>query len=87
MSFTIWSIGIVGMTVLFTWMYNNTSGSILLAYLLHASMNTWTQIFSIEPSNDFQSWMLSGLLVILATIAVMVSGAENLSRTRSRIQE
>ena len=30
----------MGMTVVFTWVFNNTRGSILLAILLHASINT-----------------------------------------------
>ncbi|MBE0682623.1 MAG: CPBP family intramembrane metalloprotease [Anaerolineales bacterium] len=86
-SFISYAIGLAGMTVLFTWMFNNTRGSVLLAYLLHASMNTWTQIFSIDGANQTQSWMLTGLFVILAVIAVAISGAENLSRTNPRIQE
>lgn len=88
-SFVSYAIGLVGMTVLFTWMYNNTRGSVLLPWLLHASMNTWTQIFSINSgaSNHFLGWMVTGVLVILAVVVVTVSGAQNLSRTNSRIQE
>lgn len=88
-SFISYGIGIVAQTVIFTWMYNNTRGSVLLAALLHASSNTWTQIFSInsDATNHFLAWMLTGVLVLLAIIVTIVSGAENLSRTNGRIQE
>lgn len=43
------------LTVLFTWVYNHTRGSVLLAYLVHASFNTWTRVFSIDTAgNPFQ---------------------------------
>lgn len=88
-SFLSYGIGIVATTVLFTWMYNNTRGSLLTAFLLHASSNTWTQIFSInsDATNHFLAWMMTGVLVLLAIIVTVASGAENLSRNHVRIQE
>ncbi|HJR81945.1 MAG TPA: CPBP family intramembrane glutamic endopeptidase [Anaerolineales bacterium] len=88
-SFLSYGIGIVATTVLFTWMYNNTRGSLLMAFLLHASSNTWTQIFSInsDATNHFLAWMMTGVLVLLAILVTVMSGAENLSRSHVRIQE
>jgi len=86
-SFLSFAIRIAAMTILFTWMFNHTRGSVLLAYMLHAAGNTWTRIFSIDPSYHFQDWMMTVIFVILAVIVVAVSGAENLSRTNVRIQE
>jgi membrane protease YdiL (CAAX protease family) len=88
-SFVSYAVGLAGLSVLFTWLCNNTRGSVLLACILHASMNTWTQVFSInsEASNQLLGWMLTVLLVIVAVIVVSVSGAKNLSRTSPRIQE
>jgi hypothetical protein len=70
-------------------MYNNTRGSVLLATLLHASSNTWTQIFSInsEATNQFLAWMMPLVLVVIAVVVTLTSGVENLSRTNQRIQE
>jgi uncharacterized protein len=85
--FASFAIRIVATTILFTWMYNHTRGSVLLAYLLHAAGNTWTRIFSIDPSNYFQDWMVTVVTVIIAILIIAVSGAENLSRTNARIQE
>lgn len=88
-SFVVYGIGIIAQTVIFTWMFNNTRGSVLLATLLHAASNTWTQIFSInsDATNHFLAWMMSLTLVIIAVMVTITSGAENLSRTNTRIQE
>jgi membrane protease YdiL (CAAX protease family) len=88
-SFIGYGIGIIAQTVIFTWMYNNTRGSVLLATLLHASSNTWTQIFSInsEATNQFLAWMMPLVLVVIAVVVTLTSGVENLSRTNQRIQE
>lgn len=86
-SFVSFLIGTVSLTVLFTWMYNHTRGSVLLAYLLHASTNTWTRILSISTSNRLESWTLTALVVLFAVIVIVKAGPENLSRTRARVKD
>lgn len=86
-SFLSFLIGTVSLTVLFTWMYNHTRGSVLLAYLLHAGTNTWTRIFSVDNGNAMEGWILTGLTVLLAVIVLIREGPEALSRTGARIQE
>jgi uncharacterized protein len=87
--FLSYAIGMMATTILFTFLYNHTQGSLLLVWILHASMNTWTQIFSINSSapNPLLDWTVTGVLVALAAIGVAVSGAKNLSRTSARITE
>jgi membrane protease YdiL (CAAX protease family) len=86
--FASFAIRAVALTILFTWLYNNTRGSVLLAYLMHAAFNTWTNVFSIQTStNHFQDWMMTAVMVFVAAIVVATSGAKDLSRTNSRIQE
>jgi hypothetical protein len=68
-------------------MFNNTRGSVLLAYLLHAAANTWSAVFAIDHANPLVGWILTGLLVLAAAIVVATTGAENLSRKGNRIQE
>lgn len=86
-SFFNFLISTIAMTVLYTWMYNNTRGSVLLAYLFHAAANTWSQVFSIDHANQSLNWIVTGLLVVAAVIVVTATGAENLSRRTDRIQE
>jgi uncharacterized protein len=86
-SFVGFLIGTVSLSVLFTWMYNNTCGSVLLAYFLHGATNTWSRIFSIDHNGSaFVGWTMTVLTILLALIVVLASGAENLSRTENRIQ-
>ncbi|HSL45121.1 MAG TPA: type II CAAX endopeptidase family protein [Anaerolineales bacterium] len=80
-------ISTLAMSVLYTWLFNNTRGSVLMAYLLHAAANTWSQVFSIDHANPLVGWILTGVLVIAALVSVAVAGAENLSRKTTRIQE
>jgi membrane protease YdiL (CAAX protease family) len=86
-SFTSFLISTIAMTILYTWMYNNTRGSVFMAYLFHAAANTWSQVFSIDHANQSLNWIITGLLVLAAVMVVVVTGTENLSRKTSRIQE
>ncbi len=86
-SFPSFLLSTIGLTVLYTWIYNNTRGSVLLAYLFHAAANTWSQVFSIDHANQPVNWILTGVIILVAVIVVMVTGTENLSRKRIRVQE
>jgi membrane protease YdiL (CAAX protease family) len=86
-SFVGFLIGTVSLTVIFTWMYNHTRGSVLLAYLLHAGTNTWTRVFSIDNGNAVEGWILTGLTVLLAVIVLITAGPRDLSRSEVRIQQ
>jgi membrane protease YdiL (CAAX protease family) len=86
-SFVSFLVSTVAISVLYAWMYNNTRGSILMAYLFHAAANTWSQVFSIDHANPFVGWIMAGLLVLTAVAVTLTSGAENLSRKTTRIQE
>jgi uncharacterized protein len=80
-------ISTVALSVLFTWMYNNTRGSVLMTYLLHASVNSWRRVFSIDHAPRSLDWANTGLLVFVAVIEAIATGAENLPHQNVRIQE
>jgi uncharacterized protein len=88
-SFLSYAIGMMATTILFTFLFNHTRGSLLFVWILHGSMNTWTQVFSINSSapNPLLDWTLAGVLVALSVLVVAVYGAKNLSRTNERITE
>jgi membrane protease YdiL (CAAX protease family) len=85
-SFASFTLSTLALSILYTWMYNHTRGSVLLAYMLHAAANTWTLVFSIEPANALQGWIMTGIIVALAVVVVWLEGAENLNRNSSRIK-
>lgn len=68
-------------SILFTWIYNNTNGSILAAILTHTSMN-WS-IWSAMP-NMKMDLPTSGFMIAFLAVAVLVIikvwGANHLSR-------
>jgi membrane protease YdiL (CAAX protease family) len=87
-SFLPFVYGTIILSILFTWVFNNTKGSVLLAYLFHAATNTWTRVFAIDhATNPHISQILTGITTLLAILIIVTMGAENLSRKTKRIQE
>ena len=66
---------ITAITVVITWVFNNTSGSMLLAMLCHASLNA-----SIVPlSTETGRWPSVILVIVVAATIVAVYGRDNLA--------
>ncbi len=81
--------GFVGSTmalsVLFTWIFNNTRGSVLMAYLFHASVNTWTGVFPIDRAGPPVSWLMGTVTYLAAVIVLLWWGPTHLSREVMRV--
>lgn len=79
-------VSVLALTIVVTWIFNNTRGSLLIAYLAHGSMNTWTQVFpGIDPANSSAGpiyWLSVGIGVLTAVIVVVVFGPADLRRDR-----
>jgi membrane protease YdiL (CAAX protease family) len=76
----------IALSVLLTWIYNSTGGSLLLVVLLHATANlpitvllTPLGIDAIQPY-----WIFTALLIIAAAAVVGFAGAADLSRTQRK---
>ncbi len=70
--------------ILYTWFYNNTKGSLLLAFVFHSSQ-AWFEIFR-NPDNLIGPYFwYSGIMVVTAIVVVLINGSENLSRKHDRI--
>jgi membrane protease YdiL (CAAX protease family) len=89
--FPIFVISVVAMSVLLTWLYNSTEGSLLLVVLLHATANL-PVTFLITPLGG-RAMILpyacyTVLLIMTAAIVVVTNGAADLSRThRKQVSE
>jgi membrane protease YdiL (CAAX protease family) len=78
---------IVGATIVFTWVFNGSGGSVLLTMLMHASNNAFAgslfgRMFSGADAVS-QGWLLSGLWCLVAVVVVAVAGSARLSRRAS----
>ncbi|MDO8869550.1 MAG: type II CAAX endopeptidase family protein [Methanobacteriaceae archaeon] len=58
------------MSILFTWIYNNTGRSILAVLIFHTSLNLST--FILFPVFEVQSALLFYMILILATVVVVL---------------
>jgi hypothetical protein len=69
----VWALLLLALTLLFTWIFNGTQGSLLLAHLFHQSINGWIEAIPVYPAVT-QSLapigLAIGLLVIVAGIYV-----------------
>jgi CAAX protease family protein len=80
------AISVVAMSVLCTWLYNSTRGSLLIVVLFHATANLPLTIL-ITPLEDEMTRSLLiyvGLMIIAATCVAIATGAANLSRTQPK---
>ncbi|HSM72271.1 MAG TPA: type II CAAX endopeptidase family protein [Anaerolineales bacterium] len=85
-SFFWFTVFTVSVAVLYTWLYNNTHGSLLLVVLFHASGNTVGQFLPAKFA--VAGGILSNLEIVFffiaAIVVTMVAGADRLSRTEEK---
>jgi membrane protease YdiL (CAAX protease family) len=75
-------------SIFFTWIFNNTRGSLLLVAVLHGSeiwVAYWMMSAGINPSNLDNYWGYGTVVVMVATMIVIATGPQNLSCKRERI--
>lgn len=87
--FPFWAyfIAVVALSVLFTWIYNNTGGKLLAALLFHAMFNLSIALFPpMEASGgETRGFLLLTLLyVLVAALVVALWGAQTLMRGHRR---
>jgi membrane protease YdiL (CAAX protease family) len=84
-------VNIMGSTIVLTWVFNGTGGSVLIVMLLHAMNNTvsghfFSRMFSGADAAS-QSLMLAAVWCAVAIVVVIATGAEHLSRKHPKQEE
>src|SRR5215210_6850805 len=82
-------VAVFPMSVLLTWVYNSTGGSLLMVVLLHATVNLpiTLVIDDLGTRGRVPSLLYFGLLAVAAIVVVMVAGPKHLSRKRKKQEE
>jgi uncharacterized protein len=77
------------LSVLLTWVYNSTGGSLLLVVLLHATANLPIRLLydSLGSRVTVPVLLYFGLTVVAAIVVVIVAGPKHLSRKHSKQEE
>jgi membrane protease YdiL (CAAX protease family) len=92
---------LVPFTILITWVFNSTGGSVLLAMIFHAFMNASSAVWTVLPGylaepagaaealarNVHVHLMMTIVLWVAAAVVVLVFGPRDLSRRPRRILE
>jgi len=75
---------IIEWSIVYTWLFNNAKGSVLIVMLFHNMNNTFSngfvgQMFSGADSVN-QAWLRLALWGVVAIVLVIAYGSQNLSR-------
>jgi uncharacterized protein len=76
MSFPLYAVQVLAMSVAYTWLFNTTSGSVLLVMLLHASQNLSMQYLT--PTVTAQA-LVTATWVVVAVAVALRFGASSLA--------
>jgi len=79
-----YAIFVIANSVQFTWLFNNTRGSVLLAAVFHGASNTWAGYLGMGNSPFGGILTLMALSVLIAAVIVVMAGARDLSRIYKR---
>jgi membrane protease YdiL (CAAX protease family) len=71
-------------SIQYTWVFNNTKGSVLLAAVIHGAVNAWNGYIDVYRGHFGNILAYLVLSVIVSIIIVIAAGPTHLSRTKER---
>lgn len=75
----------ISLTIIMTWLFNQTNGSVLLATLMHAAADTMFILVSplAESNNILTAWALVTVMTALAALALVLITGVNLGQNET----
>lgn len=80
-------VGVLATSVLMTWMYRGTGGSVLVPWLFHGAVNAWPGLLGGAGGEVRLAWIQTGLLVLAAVMVVARYGPDLRSPTPDRAEQ
>jgi len=72
-------VSIFGAAVMYTWLFNNTGGSLLAVTLLHAGTNLWIRLVAPLPTTTPAATVFTAANILLAVVLVVIYGGDTLT--------
>ena len=79
-----YAVFVIAQSVQFTWLFNNTKGSVLLAAVFHGASNAWAGYIDVYRGHFNGILVLMGLSVLITIVIAAMAGATDLSRKYKR---
>lgn len=76
-------LGIPAGAVMYTWLFNNTGGSVLAVTLLHAGTNLWGPLLAPMPAAHPAATVFTAENVLIAVVLIVIHGGTTLTNRRS----
>jgi uncharacterized membrane protein len=71
-------------SIQYTWVFNNTKGSMLLAAVVHGAVNAWNGYIDVYRGYFGGILVYTAVMWIVSIIIVLLARPANLSRTNKR---
>ena len=79
-----YTVFVVAWSIQYTWVFNHTKGSVLLAAVLHGAGNAWIGYIDVYRGHFGGVVAFTVVSVLVSGILVLLAGPTNLSRTNAR---
>jgi ascorbate-specific PTS system EIIC-type component UlaA len=79
-----YSVFVIVSSIQFTWIFNNTKGSVLLAAVFHGASNAWGGYIDVYRGHFGGILTFMAVSVLVSIIIVLIANPANLSRTNKR---